>query len=298
MVSGQKIIAAVGNFDGVHLGHQYLLKQTAEFAREQNAAPGVVVFEPHPRRYFRPDDPPFLLTLPAQRDALLRAAGVAEIYTIAFNNALASMSPKEFVVDVLKSQFGLAGVIVGVDFRFGAQRAGDSATLARLGADAGLAVKLVDVLAENPNTEKYGSSLVREALRDGAIDRATMMLGRPWSVLGAVGEGRKVGRTLGFPTANMTLGELIAPRQGVYATRARVDGKSYGAVSNYGRRPTFGDDAPLLETFLFDFDGDLYGREIAVDFIAFLRDEVKFDGLDALKAQIAEDCRQARALLG
>lgn len=298
MVTGKPVIAALGNFDGVHLGHQFLLKETARFASDHDAAPGVVLFDPHPRRYFRPDDPPFLLTLPAQRDALLRAEGAQIIHALTFDKTLASMNPAEFVNDVLKSQLELAGVVTGADFRFGAGRAGDGAALHLLCAAAGLSVKLVDVLSDDAQADKFGSSAVRDALRDGAVRRAAAMLGRPWSVIGAVREGRKVGRTIGFPTANMMLGDLIEPRKGVYATRVRHEGRTYNAVSNFGRRPTVGSDAPLLETYLFDFEGALYGAEIDVAFIEFLRDEKKFDGLEPLKAQIAEDCERARALLG
>ncbi len=298
MVSAQQIVAALGNFDGVHRGHQYLLQQTSSFAGEHGAAPGVVLFEPHPRRYFRPDEPPFLLTLPAMRDALLRAAGAEEIFALTFDKALASMTPEEFVNGVLREKLGLAGVVTGADFRFGKGRAGDGDTLKTLGEAAGMKVKLVDVLAENPDTEKFGSSAVRGALQSGEVGKAAEMLGREWSVTGVVAEGRKVGRTIGFPTANLTLGELIEPRKGVYVTRTAVDGKTYGSVSNFGRRPTVGETAPLLETFLFDFEGDLYGKEIEVAFVEFLREEKKFDGLDALKTQIAEDCLRARAVLG
>lgn len=294
------VIAALGNFDGVHLGHQHLLKETAAFAKANGAAPGVVLFNPHPRRFFAPDDPPFLLTAPAQRDALLREAGAEVVYAVTFDRTLASMTPDEFVNQVLKDQLGLKGVVCGADFRFGKGRAGDGADLQRLGAAAGLMVKLVDVLAQNRQDGKFGSSTVRAALQEGAVEKAAAMLGRPWSVTAKVDEGRKVGRTIGFPTANMTLGDLLPPRNGVYATRATVDGKTYDAVSNFGRRPTVEsrESPPLLETYLFDFDGDLYGEEIEVAFIAFLRDEQKFDGLDALKAQIAADCVKAKALLG
>ena len=299
MVTPKNFICALGNFDGVHLGHRHLLNETAAFAREHGAAPGAVLFDPHPRRFFRPGDPPFLLTAPAQRDALLREAGAEAIFAIPFDHALASMTPGGFVNDVLKDRLGLKGVVTGADFRFGKGRAGDGAALKALGEAAGLKVKLVETLASNPQAEKFGSSAVRAALQAGEPDKAAAMLGRPWSVIGKVGEGRKVGRTIGFPTANMTLGELIEPRKGVYATRATIGAKTYDAVSNFGRRPTVetGESPPLLETYLFDFDGDLYGREVEIAFIAFLRDEKKFDGLDALKAQIAEDSAQARALL-
>lgn len=298
MVVATDIVAAIGNFDGVHLGHQFLLEEAAQFARQHEAALGVVLFEPHPRRYFHPDDAPFLLTSSAQRDALLKECGVEEILVLTFDETMATKTAADFVSEVLKNQLSLNGIVAGADFHFGAGRAGDGAALEALGAKAGLAVKLVGLLDDDARDGKFGSSAVRDALQRGAVDEATKMLGRPWSVRGRVAIGNKVGRTIGFPTANMLLGDLVAPREGVYATRVSLDGKVYDAVSNYGRRPTVGADVPLLETFLFDFDGDLYGREIEVSFVAFMRDEMKFDGLDALKAQIAEDCVKARALLG
>ncbi|NOX82630.1 MAG: bifunctional riboflavin kinase/FAD synthetase [Alphaproteobacteria bacterium] len=297
MVDGASVIAAIGNFDGVHLGHQYLLGEAARFAVAQDARLGVVLFEPHPRRYFRPDDAAFLLTSSAQRDALLRVYGATEIFTLTFDKALASLTPEEFIRLVLKQKLGLGGIVAGADFRFGAGRAGDSQALLTIGDEAGLKVKIVDLLPQPADGAKFGSSAVRAAVRDGDMARARVLLGRPWAVRGVVAQGEQRGRTLGFPTANMTLGEIIEPRRGVYATRARVGGVAHDAVSNFGRRPTVGSEAPLLETHILDFDGDLYGREIEVDFIDFIRDEVKFDGLDALKAQIAKDSVKARALL-
>ncbi len=297
MVDGAGVIAAIGNFDGVHLGHQHLLGEAARFAAAHDARLGVVLFEPHPRRYFRPDEAPFLLTSLAQRDALLRRYGAMEIFTLTFDKALASLSPDDFIRRVLKQKLGLGGLVAGADFRFGAGRAGDSQTLMTIGAEAGLKVKIVELLPQPADGAKFGSSAVRAALREGDMARARVLLGRPWAVRGVVAQGEQRGRTLGFPTANMTLGEIIAPRRGVYATRARVSGVAHDAVSNFGRRPTVGSEAPLLETHLLDFDGDLYGREIEVDFMHFIRDEVKFDGLDALKAQIAKDSVKARVLL-
>jgi len=296
VTAGGKTIAVVGNFDGVHRGHQALLKTTIAFAETHGARAGVVLFEPHPRRYFRPEDPPFLLTAPAHRDELLRAHGAAEIFSLTFDKRLATMSPEAFVRGVLKEKLALAGVVAGADFRFGAFRAGDSAALQKLGAECGLAVEITDLLMK-PDTEKFGSSATRNALRAGNVKAAAELLGRAWSVRGPVLMGRQMGRTLGFPTANMTLGEVMEPRKGVYATRAHVAGKTYTAVSNFGRRPTVGTSPPLLETHLFDFDGDLYGAEIEIAFIEFLREERKFDDLEALKAQIGKDCERAKALL-
>ena len=291
------LIAAIGNFDGVHRGHQFLLTKTAEFAVEHGARVGAVVFTPHPRRYFDPECAAFNLTTPARRDALLRTYGVDEVLELAFDKNLATLAPEAFVREILKGKLNLAGVVAGADFRFGAGRAGDGDVLTSIGADAGLHVKIVDILAENPEAEKFGSSGVRNALRDGDVKLAAEMLGRPWSVSGAVEEGQKLGRTLGFPTANMVLGDLVEPRKGVYAVHVRLGEEQFDGVANFGRRPTVGVGDPLLEAHLFDFDGDLYGKTLEVSFVDFIRDEQKFDGLDALKAAIANDCDTARRIL-
>ncbi|MFN0024320.1 MAG: riboflavin biosynthesis protein RibF [Parvularculaceae bacterium] len=290
-------VAAIGNFDGVHRGHTFLLERTIAFAASLGARPAAVVFDPHPRRYFRPDDPPFLITAPEMRNALIVQAGAAAVLPLAFDRGLASLSPEAFVRDVLKGHLGLAGVVTGADFRFGAGRAGNAAGLAALCEAHGLRPLIVEPLADQQHTEKIGSTAIREALLTGAVDRASLMLGRPWRVEGVVEQGRQIGRTLGFATANLTLGDLIEPRRAVYAVRAIVDGAVIDGVANFGRKPTVGAASPLLEVHLFDFSGDLYGRVIGVDFIAFLRDERKFDGLDALKAQIAADCHAAKAKL-
>lgn len=289
--------AAIGNFDGVHRGHRFLLEQTIAFASSVGAEAAAVVFDPHPRRYFRPGDPPFLITTPELRNSLLRRAGAAEVFSLTFDEALANLSPEAFVRDVLKGRLGLNGVVTGHDFRFGAGRAGDAEGLAALCRSNGIRPFFVDPLSDQQHTDKIGSTAIREAILTGAMDRAAAMLGRPWRVEGVVEKGRQIGRTLGFPTANLTLGDLIEPRRAVYAVRAIVDGRAYEAVANFGRKPTVGDVAPLLEIHLFDFAGDLYGKRIGADFIAFLRDERKFDGLDALKAQIAADCVEARRKL-
>ncbi|CAK9041912.1 Bifunctional riboflavin kinase/FMN adenylyltransferase (Riboflavin biosynthesis protein RibF) [Includes: Riboflavin kinase (Flavokinase) [Durusdinium trenchii] len=297
MVSPRPVIAAIGNFDGVHLGHQHLLRETAALAEQHDARVGGVVFNPHPRRFFSPDDPPFLLTSLVQRDALLREYGVEEILSLSFDKQLAARSPESFVREVLCQELGLAGVVTGTDFRFGAKRAGDGVALETFGAAAGLVVKLVDVLATIGAAEKFGSSVVREALVAGDVRRAGEILGRPWTVRSQVVEGQKLGRTLGFPTANVMLGDYIEPKHGVYAVKVTMNGVTHDGVANFGRRPTVGADAPLLEAHLLDFKGDLYGADLEVAFVEFIRDEQKFDGLDALKAQIGKDITAARDIL-
>lgn len=295
------LVAAIGNFDGVHRGHQYLIAEAGALAREKGARAAALLFEPHPRRFFNPDAPPFLITTPRRRDTLLKEAGAARVVSLAFDRRLASFSPDEFVRRVLRKELGLAGVVAGADFRFGAKRAGDAAALGSLGEAAGLEVRIADLKEADGSAEKFSSSAVRSAIANGDMAGAARLLGRFWSVEGSVEQGAKIGRTLGFPTANLRLGPLIEPKRGVYATRARLDNgeapRTYEAVSNFGRRPTIGDSDPLLETHLFDFKGDLYGETIDVEFVAFLREERKFDGLDALKAQISKDCEDARSAL-
>jgi riboflavin kinase/FMN adenylyltransferase len=289
--------AAIGNFDGVHRGHQRLLAETIAFARSMNAPSGAVVFDPHPRRYFRPGDPSFLLTTSAQREKLLNAHGAERVMSLAFDASLAAMSPEQFVREILKGRLGLAGVVTGTDFRFGKGRSGDAEGLRALCEAAGMEALLVEPKRE-ADGEKIGSSAIRAALQSGDVLAAAAMLGRPWAVEGVVQSGQKLGRTLGFPTANMTLGDLVEPRRGVYAVSAIVDGGEHKGVANFGRRPTVGSPAPLLETHLFNFAGDLYGKTLEVRFVEFIRDEKKFDGLDALKAQIAADSRIAQRILG
>ncbi|MFZ5618085.1 MAG: bifunctional riboflavin kinase/FAD synthetase [Pseudomonadota bacterium] len=298
MVNKSPIIAAIGNFDGVHRGHRILIGKTVETARAHGSRAGAVVFDPHPRRYFRPDDPPFLITTATARHRLLLEAGAEIVLTLVFDRALASLTPDAFVRDVLKGRLNLAGVVVGGDFRFGAGRAGDAAGLSALCSEQGLSAVVIEPVAQSGHSDKIGSTAIREAILSGAVDRAADMLGRLWSVAGRVETGRKLGRTLGFPTANLTLGELIEPRRGVYAVRTRLIGRVLDGVANFGRRPTVGAPAPLLEVHLFDFEGDLYDREIEVSFVRFIRDEMKFDGLEALKAQIALDCEAAKKILG
>ncbi|MEM8770247.1 MAG: bifunctional riboflavin kinase/FAD synthetase [Pseudomonadota bacterium] len=297
MVIKPRYIAAIGNFDGVHRGHQHLMSETIAFAQSHGAAAAAVTFDPHPRRFFQPEASPFLLTSSDIKKELLCAHGAEDVFTLTFDAALAAHAPEEFMRGVLKDKLGLAGVVAGADFRFGKGRAGGIEALQTIGEEAGLKVRIAEVVADGPDTEKFSSSAVRSAISDGDMKEAAHLLGRAWTVRGTVEEGQKLGRTLGFPTANFTLGDLVEPRRGVYATRAVIDHQSYPAVSNFGRRPTVGADAPLLETHLIDFDRNLYGQRIDIEFVAFLRDERKFEGLDALKTQIATDCERARSVL-
>ena len=293
-------VLAVGNFDGVHLGHQALLGQAGRLAEELGTTLAVLTFEPHPRSVFRPADPPFRLTPFRVKVRALEAAGVAHLIALHFDLDFAEKPAEDFVREILVEAIGVRQVVVGWDFRFGHKRAGDAALLRRLGDDLGFEVTVVQPVCIEDG-EAYSSSNIRRYLREGAPEKAARLLGRPWEIDSRVLAGEKRGRALGFPTANMGLEDYLVPAHGVYAVRATFnrggERRSLGGVANLGRRPTFGGSKVWLEVHLFDYSGNLYRRHLRVQFIEFLRPEKKFDGPEGLRAQIAEDCEKARAVL-
>lgn len=291
-------VAALGNFDGVHEGHRAVLAHAATLAARLEAPVSAAVFKPHPRRYFKPDAAPFRLMSDPQRERALEAAGAAHVFAIPFDRELASMTPEAFVERVLAGRLGLAGLVTGADFRFGKDRAGGADALRTIGAAFGIIAETAPEV--RAGACKVSSTRVREALQAGEPERAAALLGRPFAIEGEVVAGDRRGRTLGFPTANIPLGDYLRPAFGVYAVRARVDGEGVWrpGVANLGRRPTVDGTDERLETHLFDFEGDLYGRTLEVALEAFLRGERRFDGLEALRAQIAADSARARARLG
>lgn len=292
-------VAALGNFDGVHRGHAAVIAQARALAQQLGAPLAAAVFSPHPRRVFQPDAEPFALQSDGQRIRALRAEGVEIVHHIVFDRSLAAMSAETFVQTVLVEGLGLVGVVTGGDFRFGRNRGGDVETLRATGAPLGLLARVAAAVPVPGAADKISSTAVREALKSGEPERAAALLGRPFALEGVVAEGDRRGRLLGFPTANMPLGDYVRPAFGVYATRTRLDdGRIIPGVANLGRRPTVDGIEARLEVHLFDFTGDLYGRTLETELIGFLRPERKFDGLDALKAQIAQDSAAARARLG
>ncbi|MGQ0661907.1 bifunctional riboflavin kinase/FAD synthetase, partial [Sphingosinicella sp.] len=297
-------IVALGNFDGFHAGHQAVVGRAVARARAERRPALVATFDPHPARFFRPDLPPFGLTDMNQRAALFAAAGVDAMFVFDFNAAFAAVPAPEFVTDHLASRIGAAGVVTGEDFTFGKGRAGDVEQLKLLGQANGLSVDTTIAIADDEGT--ISSTRIREALKAGDCATATRLLTRPFAIRGVVEHGDKRGRELGFPTANMGLGDYVRPRFGVYAVRAALadpgSGSGAGAralegVANLGIRPMFADGRELLEPWYFDFDGDLYGRCIEVALIAHLRDEQAFDGLEALVAQVKRDAEAAKVAL-
>ena len=284
---------ALGNFDGVHAGHRAVI----EAAKAAPGKLGVATFEPPPRAFFRPDDPPFRLYRPARRNARLTEIGAEAVYELPFNADMAAMTDEAFARDVLADGIGASHVSVGFDFRFGRGRMGDAARLASLGRALGFGVTIVEKIEALGH--KASSTAIREALIAGEPKKAAEILGHDWIVDGVVEHGEKRGRTIGFPTANLHLGELIHPKHGVYAVRVQIAGedKWRGGVANFGRTPTTGLRDPLLETFIFDFDGDIYGKMIEVALVAYQRPELKFDTLDEMVEQMHQDKEDARALL-
>jgi riboflavin kinase/FMN adenylyltransferase len=290
-------VIALGNFDGVHIGHRAVLDVARNLAVEAGARLGVALFEPHPRRYFAPEARSFRLMSAPRRDATLEALGVTQLHVLEFNGAMARMSPEGFVQTVLADGLGIAGIVTGSDFRFGAGRAGSTLELAQLGSALGIRSAFAEL--EGNGSDKVSSTRIRQAIHDGNMRAAAELLGAPWTVDGIVAQGDMRGRTIGFPTANLDMGDYVRPAYGVYAVLVGIDGKpaTRPAVANIGKRPTVDGVTELLEVHLLDFDGDLYGRELAVEFHDHLRAEHRFDGLDALKAQIALDAARARDVL-
>lgn len=288
-------VLVLGNFDGVHLGHRHVIGQGLELARALGRPAVALTFEPHPRSYFRPAEPVFRLTPPEQKQALLLAAGLDGVITMPFDAALAALSAEAFVGERLIGQLQAAGLVCGHDFHFGKGRAGSPALLEAMGAGHGLAVRIVGAFALGDKV--ISSSAIRTALGEGDVAGAARLLGRDWSVSGEVRHGDKRGRLLGYPTANMLLDAACGLAHGIYAVRMLVDGIARAGVASFGRRPTFDDGAPRLETFLFDFSGDLYGRQVEVGFVDWLRGEEKFASVEALIVQMKADEARARAIL-
>jgi len=288
---------ALGNFDGVHAGHQAVIASAREVAKANGARLGVAVFEPHPRRFFKPDTQPFRLQSAKQRARALSELGVEEVFEIGFDAALAGSTDREFAERVLRDLLGISHVSIGADFRFGKGRGGDAASLATLGAELGFTV---DAVAPVGGAEKVSSTAIREAIARGEMAAASGLLTRPWAIEGEVLRGFQRGRTLGFPTANIALGKYVRPRLGVYAVRVDLgDGVLLPGAASVGVNPTVGEalPEPILEAHLLDFSGDLYGQTIEVELIAFLRDEAKFESLGELKRQMTQDVIDARRAL-
>ncbi|HEX4272409.1 MAG TPA: bifunctional riboflavin kinase/FAD synthetase [Rhizomicrobium sp.] len=294
-------VVAIGNFDGVHRGHRALIAEAKLQAEARRGPLAVLSFEPHPQEFFRPSPECFRLTPLRTKARLLSDLGVDALFALTFDGDLARRSPQDFVLNVLVEGLGISGAVVGHDFEFGQKRAGNLATLAYMGEMEGFGVTAFDTVTA-AGDEKISSTLIRRLLKDAKPEEAARLLGRPWAVEARVEHGDARGRTMGFPTANMHLGHCLAPAFGVYAVRVNIlEGdravSRHDGVANFGIRPMYQVDVPLMETHLFDFDGDLYGKYLSVELIRYIRPEAKFDGLPALVAQIAADAAMAREIL-
>jgi riboflavin kinase/FMN adenylyltransferase len=289
-------IIALGNFDGFHLGHQAVVGRAVQRGAHERRPVIVATFDPHPVRHFKPDTPPFRLTTLDQRERMFAQAGADAMLVFRFGAELASTTAENFIAGLLAGHLGAAGVVTGEDFTFGKGRGGNVEVLRELGARQGIEAETVaPVLLEGT---RISSGLVREALQAGDPGMATRLLSRPFAIQGEVIHGDKRGRELGWPTANQELGNYLRPKYGIYAVQVHLDDdREFAGVASLGVRPTFDPPRELLEAVLFDFDGDLYGRTIEVALHAFLRPEMKFDGVEALKAQMDEDAEEARRLL-
>ncbi|NML07652.1 bifunctional riboflavin kinase/FAD synthetase [Sphingomonas sp. G-3-2-10] len=289
-------IVALGNFDGFHLGHQSVVARAVARARTLGVPAIVATFDPHPRRYFQPDAAPFRLTTLDQRQRLFAAAGAQAMLVFRFDAELASLTAEAFARERLAGLIGASGVVTGGDFTFGKGRGGNPQVLAELGSRLGFTAETVLPVGEGD--VPFSSSRIRDLLREGRPREAAYLLTRPFAIEGEVIGGAKLGRTLGYPTANMLLGNYLRPAYGIYAVRGRLsDGRVLNGVANLGIRPSFDPPEELLETFFFDFSGDLYGQTVEIQLIDYLRPEAKFDSLEALTVQMDADAAKARELL-
>lgn len=286
-------VMALGNFDGMHKGHQAVIGRARDIARAQNRPLAIMTFEPHPRRYFKPDLPILRIVPFAEKARLLRAAGVDYLYVARFNQAFSQLSAERFMRHILCEGLQVAHVVTGHNFAFGHNRSGTVQTLREAAQQGNFAYTEVEAVADG---EVYSSTSIRKALREGQVNAAAAILGRPYSIHGVIIHGDKRGRSIGFPTANIRPSPLYLPRFGVYAVRLAVDDAEYEAVANLGLRPTVDGTHCLLEVHALDATFDGYGKHARVEFVQFIRPEQKFSGIDALVAQITQDCKAAKSI--
>ncbi|AKM08937.1 bifunctional riboflavin kinase/FAD synthetase [Croceicoccus naphthovorans] len=292
----QGAVIALGNFDGVHQGHQAVIGAAVDMARADGSPVLVATFDPHPARHFKPDAPPFRLTTLEQREVLFAAYGADAMVVFEFDAALAGTSAEDFVNRHLLTHMGVKGIVTGTDFTFGKDRSGNIDVMRRLAAQAGIGTKAVPPVHDGGGV--ISSTRIRQALQAGDPQEAARLLTRPFAIRGEVVHGAKLGRTIGYPTANVELGPYLRPKYGIYAVTGHLpDGRVIKGAANLGIRPSFDPPKELLEPYFFDFAEDLYGQTIEVALHHFLRPEAKFDTLDALTEQMEKDCAKARALL-
>ncbi len=300
------LVLAIGNFDGVHLGHRAVLQHALDLALKRELNSGVMFFAPHPRQYFSPDTPLFMLTSRAQKLAQFRGLGLEVSLQLKFDADLAQMEAEDFVKTILVDALGVSHVVIGYDFFFGRARGGNPQVMSELGEKFGFGVSVMKAEGLSGSAEAkqpdaggliYSSTLVRDALEEGQVKRAALILGRNWQVEGVVTSGAGRGEGLGFPTANITMPPGCHLHHGIYAGFVHFEGARYKAAAYYGKRPSFDNDQPVLEVFLLDYQGNLYDKEIAVEFVDFIREDMKFSNSAELVAQMDIDCKQVEDVL-
>ena len=297
-IDDKNAVIALGNFDGLHRGHQVVISKAIEIANIHDLKMGIGLFRPHPIRYFKPDITPFRLMSPKIRAEIMRNLNVSRLYEIPFDEYLRDMSDAEFVKSVLHEGLGVRHVVVGKDYKFGKNRCGNVESMKQNCALYNIGVTVMDTLGLHKIYGKYGSTNIRDAIKTGDVFHAAHMLSRPWIVDGIVKMGRQLGRTINFPTANLEFGDLVRPKLGVYCVEAKLSGSNswLPSIANAGKRPTVGGDSTLLEVHIFNFNGDLYDQDLQVRFRSFIRPEKKFASFDDLKEQIQKDCIGAKSL--
>lgn len=290
-------MVALGNFDGVHIGHKAVIDRTVQLARECQALPALLTFEPHPTVFFNPKEPFFRLTSPLIKATIAQTRGCDLTMILPFNEALASLNADDFLQSVLSKMLRVAGVVVGHDFHFGNQRTGTPDYLKRWCLARGIPAVVVEPI--KTSAQVVSSTRIRNALKEGLVEDANQLLGHRWMLSGVVQAGAQNGRELGFPTANIAVGSDCNLRFGVYAVRVRIEGDDQilSGAASYGRRPMFDNGVPLLEVFLMDFDGDIYGKTLTVEFVSFIRSEARFPDINAMIAQMRRDVIDVRAAI-
>ena len=289
-------VFALGNFDGVHLGHKEIIDITKNISTKNSSYAGVIVFEPHPRKFFNKDSEDFYLSDLKTKEHLLEMLGMECFVVLDFNKEMSERTPVEFIKEIIIEKIKPSSIVVGYDFRFGKNRAGGVEDLERICSEHNISVKVVE--KQKKDESVLSSSNVRSLLQEGDFNEAEKMLGHKWLIKGQVIAGDKRGREIGFPTANLEVNDFLKIKFGVYAVNVDIDGDLYNGIANYGIRPTFKGKKLLLETYIFDFSKDIYGKDIVVSFIEFIREEKKFEGVDLLKKQIDMDSKKALEILG
>ncbi len=289
-------VMTIGNFDGVHRGHKVLFQRVVDWAKKLGGQSVVMTFDPHPLQVLAPSRGPDFITSHGKKLELIEAEGIDATIVIPFSRDFAQISAHDFVKDLLVDRIGVKGIVVGYDYRFGRNREGDIRLLRELGSRYGFQVEMVSGIELDGTL--VSSTAIRQLIRNGEIHEAERLLGRPYEIVGRVVKGRERGRLLGFPTANVDIQRQVPPKPGVYAVEVDIEGETHMGAANFGWNPTFGDPTPSLEVHVLDFDGDLYGKEIAVRFVERIRDERRFPGPEALVAQIRQDVETVRSILG